>query len=87
MRHAFRPDVVGQIFKLSLSGKIDRARDDDGVSCGRATADKTFDDLLIPLAVMTVDLNARDLPWSPRAAVGGAARRDGARRPLPAVRA
>jgi NTE family protein len=59
MRHAFRPEIVEQIFKLSLTGAS------TGVEAmaemlREASEEKTFDDLEIPLAVMTVDLDGRE---------------------------
>jgi NTE family protein len=58
MRGAFTEEKVAATFKLSLAGTstgldvmIDMLKE--------TTGEKTFDDLLIPLTVMTVDLNAR----------------------------
>lgn len=59
MRHAFRPEVVAEIFKLSLTGRSTGLETMTEV-LRESTADKTFDDVLIPLVVMTVDLNARE---------------------------
>jgi predicted acylesterase/phospholipase RssA/CRP-like cAMP-binding protein len=59
MRHAFRPEVVAEIFKLSLTG---RSTGVDSMTrvLRESTDDKTFADVLVPLVVMTVDLNARE---------------------------
>jgi NTE family protein len=58
MRRAFRPEVVDEIFKLSLTGRSTGV-DTMAEVLRESTSDKTFEDVLIPLAVMTVDLNAR----------------------------
>jgi predicted acylesterase/phospholipase RssA/CRP-like cAMP-binding protein len=58
MRAGFSPDVVAAMFELSMSGastgvdKVTRL-------LRESTGDKSFADLLAPLVVMTVDLNAR----------------------------
>jgi predicted acylesterase/phospholipase RssA/CRP-like cAMP-binding protein len=59
MRHAFRPEVVAEIFKLSLSGGSTGVEAMTKV-LRETTRDATFDDILLPLAIMTVDLNARE---------------------------
>jgi NTE family protein len=58
MRHAFRPEVVAEIFKLSLSGRSSGVETMTEV-LRESTDDRTFDDVRIPLVVMTADLNAR----------------------------
>ena len=58
MRAGFSPDVVAAMFELSMSGastgvdKVTRL-------LRESTGEKSFADLLTPLVVMTVDLNAR----------------------------
>jgi predicted acylesterase/phospholipase RssA/CRP-like cAMP-binding protein len=58
MRHAFRPEVVEDIFKLSLSGTSTGLETMKTV-LSEATQGLAFEDLQLPLAVMTVDLNTR----------------------------
>lgn len=58
MREAFRPEAIDELFKLSLSGGS------TGLEAmtqllRQTTGDKTFADLVIPLVVMTADLNAQ----------------------------
>lgn len=59
MRHAFRPEVVAEIFKLSLTGRSTGVETMTEV-LRESTGDRTFADVLIPLVVMTADLNARE---------------------------
>lgn len=59
MRHAFRPDVVDEIFRLSLTGRSTGV-DTMTEVLRESTGDRTFEDVLIPLVVMTADLNARE---------------------------
>jgi len=58
MRHAFRPEIVEQVFKLSLTGKSTGLETMTKVF-RETTEDKSFADLDIPLAVMAVDLNGQ----------------------------
>jgi NTE family protein len=58
MRHAFRPEIVEQVFKLSLTGKSTGLETMENV-LRETTEDKSFADLDIPLAVMAVDLNGQ----------------------------
>jgi NTE family protein len=58
MRHAFRPEVVEDMFKLSLSGTSTGLETMKTV-LSEATQGLAFEDLQLPLAVMTVDLNTR----------------------------
>lgn len=58
MRRAFRPEVVAEIFKLSLTGRSTGV-DTMTEVLRESTSDRTFEDVLIPLVVMTADLNAR----------------------------
>jgi NTE family protein len=58
MRRAFRPEVVGEIFKLSLTGRSTGV-DTMTEVLRESTGDRTFEDVVIPLVVMTADLNAR----------------------------
>jgi NTE family protein len=58
MRHAFRPEVVAETFKLSFSGTS------TGVDAmtevfKETTGEKSFDDVVLPLVVMTVGLDSR----------------------------
>jgi NTE family protein len=56
LRRTFNPDRVERMFKLSFSG----APTDLAAEAFReATEDKTFDDLVLPVSVMTVDLVSR----------------------------
>jgi NTE family protein len=59
MREAFRPEIVDEVFKLSLTGGSTGLETHARV-LREYTEDKTFADCLLPLVVMTVDLNARD---------------------------
>ncbi len=58
MRYAFRPDVVAELFKLSVSG-TSTGLDAMTEVLRETTRGQSFDDLTHPLVVMTVDLNAR----------------------------
>jgi NTE family protein len=58
MRHAFRPEVVADTFKLSFGGQSTGLETMTGVF-KETTGEKTFDDLAIPLVVMTVGLDSR----------------------------
>jgi predicted acylesterase/phospholipase RssA/CRP-like cAMP-binding protein len=58
MRRTFRPEVVDEIFKLSLTGRSTGA-DTMSEVLRESTSGRTFADVLIPLVVMTVDLNSR----------------------------
>jgi NTE family protein len=58
MREAFRPETIDEVFKLSMSGGS-TGLDAMTRLLRETTADKTFADLVIPLVVMTVDLNAQ----------------------------
>jgi NTE family protein len=58
MRESFQSGTIDEIFKLSLAGGS------TGLEAmtrllRETTEDKTFDDIVIPLVVMTVDLNAQ----------------------------
>jgi NTE family protein len=53
LRRAFSPDRVERMFKLGFSGAPTELV---GEAFREATEDATFDDLVIPLSVMTVDL-------------------------------
>lgn len=57
LRHAFDPGTVAAIFKRSLGGAA--GFDLLAQRLRETTGDRTFDDTLIPLSVMTVDLSAR----------------------------
>ena len=59
MRKAFTPEVVAEIFKLSMSG-ASTGLDTMTRVFRETTGDATFDDLVIPLVVMTVDLVSRE---------------------------
>jgi NTE family protein len=59
MREAFRPEIVDEVFKLSLTGGSTGLETHARV-LREYTEDKTFADCVLPLVVMTVDLNARD---------------------------
>ena len=58
MRSAFTPEVVAATFKLSLSG-MSSGYEVMARLCRETTGGGSFTDLLIPLLVMTVDLNTR----------------------------
>jgi NTE family protein len=58
MREAFRPEAIEEVFKLSLSGGS-TGLDAMTRLLRETTDDKTFADLVIPLVVMTADLNAQ----------------------------
>jgi predicted acylesterase/phospholipase RssA/CRP-like cAMP-binding protein len=58
MRERFTPQNVSEMFKLSLSG-MSTGLDLHTRTCRESTADKTFDDLEVPLVAMAVDLNRR----------------------------
>ena len=58
MRHAFSPDRVEEMFKLSFSG-ASSGLDVTTEIFRETTEDKTFDDLEVPVVVMTVDLVTR----------------------------
>jgi NTE family protein len=59
MRHAFRPELVEQMFKLSLTGASTGLEAMTSM-LREASEDKTFEELELPLAVMTVDLDSRE---------------------------
>jgi NTE family protein len=59
MRYGFRPEVVADIFKLSISGKSSGLETMTEM-LRETTREKTFADVAFPLVVMTVDLNARE---------------------------
>jgi len=58
MRDAFRSETIDEIFKLSMSGGS-TGLDAMTRLLRETTRDKTFADLVLPLVVMTVDLNAQ----------------------------
>jgi predicted acylesterase/phospholipase RssA len=58
MRHAFRPEVVADTFKLSFSGQSSGLQTMTDVF-KETTHERTFEDLGIPLVVMTVGLDSR----------------------------
>jgi predicted acylesterase/phospholipase RssA/CRP-like cAMP-binding protein len=58
MRYGFRPEVVADIFKLSMSGRSSGLETMEQM-LRETTCERTFADLAYPLVVMTVDLNAR----------------------------
>jgi NTE family protein len=58
MRDAFTPDVIDEVFKLSLSGGSTGVAAMERV-LRETTSEQTFDDLAIPFVAMTVDLNAQ----------------------------
>jgi NTE family protein len=58
MRAGFSPDVVAAMFELSMSG-ASTGLDKVTRLLRESTGDKSFADLVAPLVVMTVDLNAR----------------------------
>jgi predicted acylesterase/phospholipase RssA len=58
MRHAFSPESVASMFKLSMTG-TSTGLDTMTRVCRESTHDRTFADLVIPLVVMSVDLNTR----------------------------
>ena len=51
MRHAFRPEVVAESFKLSFGGQSTGLETMTGVF-KETTGEKTFDDLVIPLQAL-----------------------------------
>jgi NTE family protein len=56
LRRTFNPDRVERMFRLSFTGApIELAAE----AFREATEEKTFDDLVVPLSVMTVDLASR----------------------------
>ena len=59
MREAFRPEIVDEVFKLSLTGGSTGLETHARV-LRETTEGKTFADCVLPLVVMTVDLNARE---------------------------
>lgn len=58
MRHAFRPEIVEDVFKLSFSGASTGLEAMTRV-LKESTGERTFDDLLVPLVVMSVGLDSR----------------------------
>ena len=56
LRRAFNPERVAEMFKVTMTGA---SREIVAEAFREATGDKTFDDLLVPLSVMTVDLVSR----------------------------
>jgi NTE family protein len=58
MRHMFRPEVVAETFKLSFSGKS-TGLEAMAETLKEGTSEKTFDDVVLPLVVMTVGLDSR----------------------------
>ena len=58
MRRAFRPEVVADMFRLSLTGKSTGV-DTMTEVLRESTDDRTFEDVVIPFVVMTADLNTR----------------------------
>ncbi|MBD0330042.1 MAG: cyclic nucleotide-binding domain-containing protein [Thermoleophilia bacterium] len=58
MREAWRPEAIADIFKLSLGGGS-TGLDTMTRILRETTDDETFADLVVPLVVMTVDLDAR----------------------------
>jgi NTE family protein len=58
MREAFRPEAIEELFKLSMSGGS-TGLDAMTRLLRETTEDKTFTDAVIPLVVMTADLNAQ----------------------------
>jgi NTE family protein len=58
MRRAFSPEAVASMFKLSMAG-TSTGLDTVTRVCRESTYDRTFADLVIPLVVMSVDLNTR----------------------------
>jgi NTE family protein len=58
MRHAFRPEVVDATFKISFGGQS-TGLDTMTKVFMETTDEKTFEDLVIPLVVMTVGLDSR----------------------------
>lgn len=58
MRRAFSPENVNAIFKLSVTGLSSGLESHTRV-CRETTGDRTFEDLVFPLVVMTVDLVTR----------------------------
>jgi len=58
MRHAFSPESVASMFKLSMAG-TSTGLDTMTRVCRESTRDRAFADLVIPLVVMSVDLNTR----------------------------
>jgi predicted acylesterase/phospholipase RssA/CRP-like cAMP-binding protein len=58
LRDAFRPEVVSELFKLSLSG-ASTGLETMAQILREKTGEQDFEATLIPLVVMTVDLNAR----------------------------
>jgi NTE family protein len=56
LRRAFNPERVAAMFKVTLTGA---SREIVAEAFKETTGDKTFDDLLFPLSVMTVDLVSR----------------------------
>ena len=58
MRHVFRPEAVEETFKLSFSG-TSTGLDVMTRELKESTHERTFDDVVIPLVVMTVGLDSR----------------------------
>jgi NTE family protein len=58
LRRAFREDVVADAFKLSFSG-TSTGLETMTAAFEEATGGRTFDDLVLPLVVMTVGLDSR----------------------------
>jgi NTE family protein len=56
MRRAFRPERVAEMFKVTLTGA---SREIVAEAFRETTGERTFDDLQLPLSVMTVDLVSR----------------------------
>jgi NTE family protein len=56
MRRAFRPERVAEMFKVTLTGA---SREIVAEAFRETLGDRTFDDLQLPLSVMTVDLVSR----------------------------
>jgi len=56
LRRAFNPERVAEMFKVTMSGA---SREIVAEAFRETTGDRTFDDLILPLSVMTVDLVTR----------------------------
>jgi NTE family protein len=58
MRYAFRPEIVTETFKLSFGG-TSTGLETMAETLKELTSEKTFDDIVLPLVVMTVGLDSR----------------------------
>ena len=59
LRETFRPETVAEVFKLSFGGGSTGLQLMERLM-RETTAERSFDDVLIPLAIMSVDLTSRE---------------------------